>query len=1150
MPVVDPKGFKNLGTIEVPFGSGVYLRPSRIAAPMGSLTNCRNFEVVDGTYEESQGLTIVGPTLSDGLREFWHADLDPADVVVNGTVSAGDYLYWYAEDGVTTAGTARIYYANLDAFEIRITIDRVTGVSPRRATSLYTTSGATLKVTASGDVFIYQRNLGLTWTEYLDKEFLGALLTEQAVSDATWDAFKPDPLGVQGISGLFQLKSDVYAVRDFWGGKFIEGANKPSFGDIVTVVNGGDTFSASVGGIVLTDGSWEAGDAEGVLQLIPTATTTLDMSLVAAWDDNATITNTSTGATVGKCLVQNADGTVRQYKNKGLLWKLASSSYQGGWEWVDTGFSLSFRDGEIAPLATVAPLITTESLPYITESGFSDLQSPATEYPATGTYSAWANLDRLDSTTPASYATSTVVAQDYSRIIEIPTTLNSIGGTARILGFEVQITAHQAVGTDVEINKVQIRDDRTGATQYLSANRATLATLDTVAGTTYTFGAQLDTWELDTISQDAINAGEYSILVQFRNTHVSTSRVVSVDLVQVNVHYASTGQDVYFWDGVSDVATGSLYAYQVFDGDWSTDDAEGWMTLYDVTAPSSIKPGTEIRSAATGGGDLIAVTRTMSYNFLPSLEEMDTEGTIYQSRKASFSGNEDAEAAYVTTGASPSFSVDKNGKFTYTRLPVDRSKDKPRYVEVHRQHLILSTGSHILVSSVGAPNNFNTYDGATTWNPKDRVTGLAAAPDGTTMIACEDSLHVFTGSGATGDDSFALKILTDNSGARDYTLTNLLGNMFVDYAGLTTAAASDKYGGFDLGRKAPQVRPLFQKLLGTTTDDTAVGTRLIGAIPIRKKNQYRIYLSDGEILTATLPESSDQPLAYTRQNYTAYYEGTVRGYEATFVPTALDSSILTNGSESVLIGTRLGHVMKVDPFYMDILSYANKSVVGDERKDKLQTWKPFKFIDITPLHAGNPAQGVHYKTAEVYIEHAGYSQISRLAKPDYVRIPEVPVIGAAGDSIGNKVSVGDYAIFPGTVEDTYFTWFLDDMTDGLSIRFSKFGGIGASPMRINSMLLHAEVRAANKDRIHLARAYALTEGELPQDVIILAIPGEATAEGGTGSITYDVTVAGIPGEATADGGTGTVDSGGLWTFDDDTFTFDETTPHTFDGKAI
>ena len=1149
MPVTDPSRFADLNRLQVPFGGGIHLTPSRVEAPLGTLTNNRNFEVVDGAYEESQGLTLVGPTLNDGLTDFWHANLDPANVVATGSVVTGDYLYWYSADGVTVAGTARIYYASLTASEVRITIDRVTGVSPRRATSLYTTNGATIEITATGDTFVYQSNLGLTWSEYLGSAFLGSLVQEQGEVDSAWDSFKPNPLGVQGISGVFQLGGDIYAVRDFWGGKFTAGEEAPSIGDEIEIDYAGasGTFTALVAGYKLTSGSWEEADAEGTLYLYPDASTSLDMGTVDNWDYGSTITNNTTTNTVGTALAQT--GSVRQYENKGLLWKLAADSLQGGWQLVDTGYSLSFDSGEVAPVATVAPLITTDSIDTVVDTGFINCASPPIEYPSTGTYSAWSNLGNLDDTTPGVYASSTIALSDKSRVIDLSAG-TTLGGDNRILGIEVQITCHQTAGTDVEIDKVQLRNDAAGTTQYLSANRGDSSALTTTPGTTYTFGGQLDTWELKDLNQEDLNNGDYHILVQFTNTSGVSSRLVNVDLIQFKVHYAATGQDVYFYDGTNDVVSGTLYAYQVFDGEWSTDDAEGWMTVYDIAAPSLVTPGMEIRSAPSGGGSLIAKARTISKNVLPSLEEMDEKGTIYQSVKASFSGDENSESVYVSTGAGAAFSVDAESRFNFIRLPVDRDKDIPKYVEVHRNHLILATGSHALVSSVGAPNNFNTYDGATTWGLKDVVTGLAAAADGTTMVACQDSIHLFTGSGATGQDAFAMKILTDNSGARDYTLTNLLGNVFVDYAGLTTADISDKYGGFDLGRKAGQIRPLFEELLGTETDDTTVGSRLIGGIPVRKKNQYRMYLSDGEILTATFPDDPQAPIDFTRQNYTAYYEGDVRGYEATFVPTALDSSVLANGSESIIMGTRLGHVMKIDPAYMDILSYANKNTTGGVLLDELQTWKPLKFIDLSPIHAEDASQVVHYKSAEVYITHAGYAEVARLAKTDYEVIPEVPVLGSPELSIGNKVTLGDYTDFPGTLESDYFSWYIDDMTDGLSVRFSKFGGTGTTPIRLTSMYMHVSIKGPMKNRIHSPHSPTLSPADLPQDVLIIGITGDATASGGTGTVTLDTLINGITGTATAKGNTGSVTVGAnLWTWDDDSFTFDDDTDHTFDGST-
>ena len=158
MSQIDPQSIKRPAPLAIQLAGGIYSSPSRFQAPLGTLTNCRNFEVVDGAYEESQGLTLVGPTLNEGLTRFWHADLPSGDTTIAGTWTKGDFLYWYGDDGVTVLGSGRIYYVDMSGTNRILTIDKVTGRSPRRATEFYTSSGATLTVSgssASDDVFAY-----------------------------------------------------------------------------------------------------------------------------------------------------------------------------------------------------------------------------------------------------------------------------------------------------------------------------------------------------------------------------------------------------------------------------------------------------------------------------------------------------------------------------------------------------------------------------------------------------------------------------------------------------------------------------------------------------------------------------------------------------------------------------------------------------------------------------------------------------------------------------------------------------------------------------------------------------------------------------------------------------------------------------------
>lgn len=1125
MAQTDPRSVRRPQQIEVPCVAGLYTSPSRFQVPLGSLSNVRNFEVVDDAYEESQGLTIVGPTLDDGLRRFWHLDLPSGDTTIAGTWNKGDFLYWYGPDGVTEAGSARIYYVDMSGTNRILTIDRVNGRTPRRATEFYTTSGATLSVSgnsAQNDVFIFQDRLNLTWDELEGPKFLGSLLAAQSEMSSTWDAFKPDPLGVSGISGVFQLNDSVYAVRDFFGGRFVGGQNEPAIGDTISVNNGGisGTFTAKVAGYELTGGSWEENDAVGYLYLYPSSGTSLDMDEADNWTGSTTITN----STQANTLATTVAGGVRNYQNKGLLWKKDKDELQGGWKYIDMGHSVAFDSGAIAPVAEEAPLIVTDSLDSVLDTGDIDCASPATEYPSSGAYSAWTGLSNLQAGSPGSYAGTTITASGLSRVLELNMksgASNVIDGDARILGIEVTVKVHQTAGTDAYFNKAIIRNDATGVEQYLSVNYAGGQSLDTSTATTYTFGGQLDTWGLDEIKQADLNNGDLVFLLQFGNSNGSLARTVNADQVSIKIHYALSSQTVYFYDGTSDVANGSLFSYQVMDGDWSSDDAQGWMTLHGLTAPGAVRAGHQIRSAASGGGSLIATVRSISTNLLPSLEELDESKTTYQYRVATFSGSEETEAAYVVNGAGPAFLINRDDEFAFIRTPVDIKFDKPTFVEQHRAHLALAIGPHLLLSSVGAPTNFSTYDGATTWSLRDTITGLAAAANGTTIIACEDSMHFLQGSGATGQDAFAVKLITDNGGALPYTITSLLGNIYIDHTGMSTAQISDKFGGFDIGRRTGHVRDIIQEQLKKAPNYTIAGNHVIGSAPVRYKNQYRTYLSDGTILTATFPENPQDILRITMQHYSAYYEDASRGYDNTFVPTSLSSDVLSNGEERVLMGTRLGHVMRIDPAYMEVLSYASRDTGGTDRKQTLQTWAPHKFLDFNPLHSNDPAQAVKFSSCEIYTEHAGYVEINRTFKTDYGRFLSPPDQNDLEATVGNTIMVGSRSLFPGTHVDDYFTWYLDVLTDGLSIRLSKFGGQGTRPLRIPKATFDISPRGVKNDRIHESRAYSLSNISPAFDLVVEGVTENI-------SVTANRIVA------------------GTWGWDAE-FTLDNNANYTFDG---
>jgi hypothetical protein len=337
-----------------------------------------------------------------------------------------------------------------------------------------------------------------------------------------------------------------------------------------------------------------------------------------------------------------------------------------------------------------------------------------------------------------------------------------------------------------------------------------------------------------------------------------------------------------------------------------------------------------------------------------------------------------------------------------------------------------------------------------------------------------------------------------------------------------------------------------RELLGSNSYDLVVGNRIIGAIPVRKKNQYRIYLSSGDIIVATYPDNEGEALKFTRQHYTAYHQDDSKGYEAVFAPTALSSAVVSNGEESVLMGTRLGHVMRVDPKYMDILSYASKSTGEAERGTALSSWKFFKFLDFNPLHAPDPSAAMKFSSAEVYLEHGGWTNLNHLAGTDYNKFSEIPALGSESVTVGNSTSNGNYGEFPGQLVDDYFTWYIDITTDGLSMRYSKFGGVGSVPTRLNSIYMHAEIKGDRHGGIREARDYSTVVASIPEDILITGITGDAVFAGGLGNPQLNVGITGITGDAAFDGTLGSITYGpDVWTMDE-TFTLDSGT-HKWDG---
>ena len=753
---------------------------------------------------------------------------------------------------------------------------------------------------------------------------------------------RPTPLGTRtvstnlprvettgAISHVFQHNDDVYAVRDFPVLYFVDGEEEPSIGDKIQVdkLTGTDpTFY--VARAELIDGSWDGGDAEGWLYLYPQSDSSITDDEIGGLNfiSSGAINNLTTTNQLGVTTAQTDPQSVNNTSDHGLMWKLDTSArVNTGWKYVDMGYSVQYDNGAIAPLSTESPVFVTDSLDVLQDTGYAYYDSPATEFPATGTFSAWAGLGNL-AADDATYASTTVPIGDKSRNLVLTPQVDGIPGDARIIGVEVAFEATEAVGTSVFISKVQLRKGTASSldpvgTEYYSSNRADNEPL-TNALATYTYGGSLDLWGFDEITQTDFNAQDIEVVIQFEEDGTA-GRAITVDYVQIKVHYLQNGQDIYFYDGSSDVATGTLYSYQVHDGEWSTDDAKGYMTFTDITDPSACVAGVGIRTAASGAGDQVATVVEVTKNVLPGFYELEAQGTRCQELQSNIGGGEEDSKVFVTNGVSPCFSLDENGVFQFIRTPVDPTKDKPRYVEEISEHLVLALKEHVLISSIATPNNFSTYDGATVWATGDEITGLVPAPGNSVVVLSQSSVHILGGSGASGDNPFNLQRHSTSTGARHNSGIYINGVLYLDNHGLTSLSTSDKFGDFDAGKLSYSVEKWLRKrILDQTIDEKPGATGFLEAIPCRSKNQIRLYFNDGWVLTGSFPpEGSEDPRPqFTMQNlgwvvdnpYSHSTNGEVPDVSSAYRATCISSQSDASGRERIVQGTASGVVLLLE----------------------------------------------------------------------------------------------------------------------------------------------------------------------------------------------------------------------------------------------
>jgi hypothetical protein len=210
--------------------------------------------------------------------------------------------------------------------------------------------------------------------------------------------------------------------------------------------------------------------------------------------------------------------------------------------------------------------------------------------------------------------------------------------------------------------------------------------------------------------------------------------------------------------------------------------------------------------------------------------------------------------------------------------------DTPKHIVCHENHLFLAfTGGSVQNSSIHDPYTWSVVTGANEIGMGDEITGFISMPKAL-LVYTRNKIGVIYGS-STSD--FALTTLADESGAIEWTIQKIGMGLYLDDRGITTVQAAQDYGDFAYNSISEIVRPVIEDLSG----------KEVASIRVRKKNQYRIFYTDGHCLCLTLERG--KIVGFTR----FYYDEEVR---------CCCSVENSSGKEELFFGSSDGYVYQMD----------------------------------------------------------------------------------------------------------------------------------------------------------------------------------------------------------------------------------------------
>lgn len=547
---------------------GLNLSKDRFSVREGELVECYNYEI-----DKDGVLASI-----NGYRAFSGGCLYNASFTMLATNSSGDASWGQFGPGFTTVGGDVFTTAGYAASVLAINsgpsgiVGGIVGRLPFSGERINGGTGVlqdtTLDFVATAPTAVLAHramtyDIGKAWTAIGD---INTPTFGYNTAPGTADViYCTSPLGHP--PGMFYWKDRLHVVCDIAAFRLVAGEVVVTVGSTVYLYHAslGSGGPYTVERVIITEGSWETNDAAGYVWLLGTTFPAIKVV------DSGSTTNFDLRSAAGGAGTLYATVSAQVDPGGALLVKETGPYITGpaaAWSRIDLGYEVQFNSGDNA-FVVVNRLALDDRL---TAPQATDYKNPGT---ATSTYWGSPNNAKLDD------ATATTITPGVTGPNSEPLTVTNYGFEiptyATITGIEVIIDRNAAAANSIRDYVVSLV---VGDSQ-VSLNRATYSNWAFLAYEKITYGSPTDLWGMQ-LSPEMVNSSAFGVKLLI--DAVSSGVQARVDVIQVRVHYKPYAAAVYFYDlaTTTDLGIADVVWYYKEKGDWTTNDAEGVLTLYNV----------------------------------------------------------------------------------------------------------------------------------------------------------------------------------------------------------------------------------------------------------------------------------------------------------------------------------------------------------------------------------------------------------------------------------------------------------------------------------------------------------------------------------------------------------------------------------------